>query len=85
LGFGNKEALVMVKCIIDTALAPGTWYFWKTGKKCVFLACPTCGGVVMINLDDINEDGTIVSRFQCRRRGCSFDDEITLVGWNSRP
>jgi predicted RNA-binding Zn-ribbon protein involved in translation (DUF1610 family) len=80
-----EETLVMVKCPMDTALQQGTWYLWRTGKKYVFLACPSCGGVVMINMDDINEDGTIVSGFQCRKRGCGFDDQITLLEWTGRP
>ena len=77
-----REGPVMVKCQPDTALSAGTWYLWRTGKKRIFFACPSCGGVIMIQLDDVNEDGTIVTNFKCRRAGCTFDDQIKLIDWN---
>jgi hypothetical protein len=69
------------QCTHDRFLSAGTWYLWRTGKKKVFLACPTCAGIVMIELDDIDEDGTLVVPFLCRRKGCGFHDRIRLVGW----
>lgn len=74
----------MVKCPYDTALVPGTWYLWQTGKKRVFLACPSCGGVAMIELDDLEEDGSILGGMKCRKLNCTFNDQITLIGWKSR-
>ena len=71
----------MYKCVHDKFLAAGTWYLWKTGKRRVFLACPTCAGIVRIQLDDVNEDGTLVVPFACRRKGCGFDDQVQLEGW----
>lgn len=71
----------MWNCGYDTLLPAGTWYLWKTGKTRVFLACPFCASIVMIELDDVNENGTIARSFKCRRRDCGFDDEIKLNGW----
>jgi hypothetical protein len=71
----------MWECGYDTLLPAGTWYLWKTGKAKVFLACPSCAGIVLIEIDDVNDDGTLVRAFKCRRRGCGFEDEVKLNGW----
>ena len=65
----------------DTALTAGTWYLWKTGKKRVFFACPDCSGIVLVELDNINEDGTLMTMFSCKRANCSFSDWIRMSGW----
>jgi hypothetical protein len=71
----------VVECREDTALVPGTWYLWRTGKKKVFLACPVCGGIALVDLCDVEDDGLIVRYFWCRAKGCLFYEEIKLVGW----
>lgn len=71
----------MRQCVQDTSLTAGTWYLWRTGRRKVFLACPICAGIVMIELDDLNEDGTLAVPFMCRRAKCGFHDEVQLVGW----
>ena len=73
----------MRQCAHDTSLTAGTWYLWRTGRRRVFLACPGCAGIVMIDLDDLNEDGTLTVPFQCRRTACGFRDEIQLSGWTA--
>jgi len=73
----------MVECREDTALTPGTWYLWKTGKMKVFVACPVCGGIALVDVDDVEEDGRLVRSFWCRVKGCLFYEEIVLAGWRA--
>lgn len=73
----------MVECPVDTALLPGSWYLWRTGKVRVFLSCPSCGGITLVSLDDVNDDGLLVSEFQCLRPLCGFHDGVKLLGWSS--
>lgn len=71
----------MYECGYDQLLPAGTWYLWKTGKVKVFLACPSCAGVVVVELDDVNEDGTLVKTFRCHKRVCTFSGSIKLKEW----
>ncbi len=68
----------------DTALTPGSWYLWKTGKKKVLLSCPACGGISLISARDVSHEGELSRNFWCRVKGCFTTDEGRLVGWRKQ-
>ena len=67
----------------DTALAAGTWYLWRTARRRILVSCPACAGLVLVEVDDVNEDGTVMPEFSCKRSECTFKDEVRLRGWRS--
>lgn len=65
----------------DTALTPGSWYLWKTGRRKVLLSCPACGGISMISVREVSPGGELARNFWCRVKGCFVNDQVRLVGW----
>lgn len=66
----------------DATLVAGTWYLWKTARRRLLVSCPSCSGLVLFELDDLDDDGTLCQEFVCHRMGCSFRDQIRLEGWS---
>lgn len=75
----------MVELPEDKTLQPGTWYLWKTGKKRVFLACPLCGQIILIDPEEteILDDGRLSKLLECPRESCDFRDAVRLSTWGS--
>ena len=67
----------------DNHLQPGTWYLWKTGKRRILLACPTCGTITMIDEDEVSvsASGMVAEAIRCTNIRCYFGDKILLEGW----
>lgn len=74
----------MVELPEDKTLQPGTWYLWTTGKKRIFLACPLCGQIVLIDPEEteIIDDGRLAKLLECPSLTCDFRDAIRLRGWS---
>lgn len=70
----------MLECSKDTMLQPGTWNLWTTGKRRILFSCPKCGQVALLD-HEISGDGTVTPSVECAKPGCSFHDDIRLVGW----
>ena len=65
---------------------------WKPavldGRPSALVSCPRCGGFGSLVYYEIVADGTVRPSFVCPyaiKDGCSFNDEIRLVGWVDRP
>lgn len=73
----------MVELPEDRTLKPGTWYLWRTGKRRIFVACPLCGQVVLLDPEDIEvgKDGRLSRIIKCPRLRCDFTDAIRLKSW----
>lgn len=67
----------------DTALTAGTWYLWRAAGRRVIVSCPLCAGIAIVELDDIEEDGTVMAGFACKRLECDFSGDVSLKGWKS--
>jgi hypothetical protein len=74
----------MVDFIHDKLLGPGTWYLWKTGKRRIFVACAKCAHIIMVDEDEneITTEGVIVEQVICPHWGCTFNDQVKLIGWD---
>jgi len=71
----------MLKSPRDPALMPGTWNLWQTGKNLLLFACPKCADVFVLLLP-ISSDGKTQGKVKCPLKGCKFEDQVLLVGWN---
>lgn len=76
----------MVELPEDKTLQPGSWYLWKTGRKRVFLACPLCGQIILVDPQDteILHDGRLAKILECPNASCDFKDAVQLKGWKGR-
>jgi hypothetical protein len=76
----------MVEFIEDHGLAPGTWYLWSTGKVRILLACPDCGHVTSLDLNDgfeVSVFGIVSPSVKCQNVSCEFWDTAYLRNWKS--
>lgn len=67
----------------DATLQGGTWYLWRAKRPGVLVACPSCAGIVLVEIDDVDPDGTMVQEFCCKRQVCTFRGRLRLKGWDS--
>lgn len=76
----------MVEFPEDKTLPGGTWYLWRTGKLRVFLCCPFCNQVVLIDPEEteILVDGRISKIVDCPNPACDFRDAVRLDGWGGK-
>lgn len=62
-------------------LLPGQYV---VDKPCLFVACPSCGGI-----DDISvtqppmRSGLLPGKWRCLTVTCGFEDFLTLGDWNT--
>lgn len=50
--------------------------------RCVFVACPGCGGIDEIAVDHgIDDDGTVMPGFECPGAICRWSGRIVLERW----
>lgn len=73
----------MVELPEDRTLKAGTWYLWRTGKRRIFISCPLCGQVVLLDPGEIevSKDGRLSRIIKCPNGRCDFTDAILLKGW----
>jgi hypothetical protein len=52
--------------------------------RTALVACPQCGREAMLD-HEIAADGTVSPSVQCPFPGCSFHDQVQLLGWLAAP
>lgn len=73
----------MVELPEDKTLPGGSWYLWHTGKLRVFLCCPLCAQVILMDPEEVEilPDGRISKVIKCPNPPCDFNDAVLLKGW----
>jgi hypothetical protein len=47
------------------------------------MACPKCCLIAMLD-HDVAPDGTVTPSVECAKEGCSFHENVRLLGWAER-
>lgn len=65
----------------DSVLKPGRWCKWTVdGVRYVSVGCPECGECSTLE-HQVSHAGVVSQPVACEADGCTFHDEVMLLGW----